>query len=145
VAAPVGGEVTGATAGAFLLVRGHIWGDVSLQCGRCLQSFVYPVSAEVEEDFDMRQVKRLASRQRVGDETMKALFSGPAIDLNELVTQEFILNLPINPVCSPDCDPQCPVCGRTLSTCECGEPQPVGDPRWQVLLDEMESGDRLAR
>ena len=145
LASPVGGEVTVSNSGAFLLIRGHITGEVSLQCVRCVQSFVYPVSAEVEDDFDMRQVKRLASRQRVDDETMKALFAGPAIDLNELVTQEFVLNLPINPVCSPDCDPQCLVCGRARSACECGVPLPGVDPRWQVLLDEMESGNRRAR
>src|SRR6185437_15221134 len=111
MASPVGGDITVTNSGSRLLIRGHIWGDVVLQCGRCLGAFVHPVDAEIEEDFDMRLVQRLASRQKVDDPTMQALFSGTSIDLNELALQEFTLNLPINPICSPDCDPPCISCG----------------------------------
>ncbi|MDQ2732587.1 MAG: DUF177 domain-containing protein, partial [Armatimonadota bacterium] len=69
--------------------------------------------------------------------TMKALFAGAAIDLNELVQQEFTLNLPINPVCSPDCDPPCPNCGQGRSLCLCTQEQRDVDPRWQPLVDEL--------
>ncbi|MCA1597120.1 MAG: DUF177 domain-containing protein [Chloroflexi bacterium] len=103
LASPVGGKITVSNSGARFLIRGNLWGDVVLQCGRCLQDFVYPVDAEIEEDFDKTLVQRLASRQKVDDPTMRALFVGAAIDLNELALQEFTLNLPINPVCSPDC------------------------------------------
>ena len=134
LASPIGGQVTVSNTGSRILIRGGVWGDVVLQCGRCLQSFVYPIDAEIEEDFDRAAVQRLASRQKVDDPTMQALFVGAAIDLNELVLQEFTLNLPINPVCSPDCPAVCAVCGQAPCVCKA---VPDIDPRWQPLLEQI--------
>lgn len=142
LASPVGGEVTVSNSGSRLLIRGSVWGDVVMQCGRCLRNFVHPLDAEIEEDFEMKMVQRLASRQKVDDLTMKALFSGAAIDLNELVLQEFTLNLPINPVCSPECDPLCPSCGHPLSSCVCSRNAAEVDPRWQPLVEELKQTER---
>ncbi|HET6386894.1 MAG TPA: DUF177 domain-containing protein [Armatimonadota bacterium] len=141
LASPVGGEVTVSNSGSRLLIRGLVWGDVTLQCGRCLRNFVLPLDAEIEEDFDMRQVQRLASRQKVEDETMKALFVGAAIDLNELVLQEFTLNIPINPICSLECEPPCAECGKLRSHCVCLSRTPQIDPRWQPLVEELNHTD----
>ena len=137
LASPVGGEVTVSNSGARLLVRGHARGDVVLQCGCCLRAFVHPLDAEIEEDYDMRLVRRLASRQKVDDVDMQALFTGAAIDLDELILQEFTLNLPINPICSPDCSPPCPTCGKPRVSCECAPAKSERDPRWDLLLRDL--------
>jgi uncharacterized metal-binding protein YceD (DUF177 family) len=68
---------------------------------------------------------------------MQALFVGAAVDLNELVLQEFTLTLPINPVCSPECDPVCSNCGRARSHCCCATENREADSRWQYLLEEL--------
>jgi uncharacterized protein len=137
LASPVGGSVTVTNSGARLLIRGSAWGDVVLQCGRCLKAFIYPVDAEIEEDFDIKVIQRVASRQKVEDDTLKALFEGAAINLNELILQEFTLSLPISPVCSADCFAPCPACGKPADACGCPPNPDTIDPRWAPLAERL--------
>ena len=43
-----------------------------------------------------------------------------------------LLELPLAPLCSEDCQGLCPVCGANRNTepCDCA---PVADPRWAAL------------
>ena len=54
------------------------------------------------------------------------------IDLEPLVRDAVLLELPLAPLCREDCQGLCPICGadRNEVTCEC---QPAPDPRWAAL------------
>ena len=45
----------------------------------------------------------------------------PFVDLGEMLREQFYLALPMQPLCRPDCQGLCPVCGvdRNLERCEC--------------------------
>lgn len=45
------------------------------------------------------------------------------------------LNIPVKPLCRPDCKGLCPVCGKDLNLgeCECSKKMQV-DPRWEPLM-----------
>jgi uncharacterized protein len=56
-----------------------------------------------------------------------------AVDLEPLVRDALLLELPAVPLCAPECRGLCPVCGadRNETTCDCRTDEP--DPRWAAL------------
>ena len=54
------------------------------------------------------------------------------IDMEEIVRQEVVFNLPVRMVCSEDCKGLCPECGANLNEgpCKCTV---SADPRWSAL------------
>jgi uncharacterized protein len=55
-----------------------------------------------------------------------------ALDLRPMVRDAVVLELPLAPLCRPDCRGLCPECGadRNEEECSCEEPR---DPRWATL------------
>jgi uncharacterized protein len=60
------------------------------------------------------------------------------IDLNVLVNDAVILNLPIKHLCSPECRGLCPYCGANLNRGDCGCRVEEIDPRLEVLRKLLE-------
>jgi uncharacterized protein len=58
--------------------------------------------------------------------------SGDELDLEPLARDAVLLDLPLAPLCAPDCRGLCPQCGTNWNerTCAC---TPAGDPRWAAL------------
>jgi len=58
--------------------------------------------------------------------------SGDELDLEPLARDAVLLELPLAPLCAPDCRGLCPQCGTNwnVASCDC---QPAGDPRWSAL------------
>jgi uncharacterized protein len=54
------------------------------------------------------------------------------LDLGPMVREALVLELPLAPLCRPDCLGLCPVCGtdRNREPCSCVAPP---DPRWAIL------------
>lgn len=64
---------------------------------------------------------------------------GGQLDLAPMVREVIVLDTPTSPLCRPDCQGLCPLCGadRNAADCECDDVAP--DPRW-AALDELKSG-----
>jgi uncharacterized protein len=57
------------------------------------------------------------------------------IDLAPLAREYMLLDMPITPLCRPDCQGLCPVCGANRNRENCGhQPDPI-DPRFSALKD----------
>lgn len=57
------------------------------------------------------------------------------LDLDELVTTDILLELPLKHLCSEDCKGLCPKCGLNLNKGGCKCDLRVTDPRLEVLKD----------
>jgi uncharacterized protein len=59
-------------------------------------------------------------------------YSDDTIDLEPMVRDAVLLELPLAPLCAEDCRGLCPTCGTNwnVATCECAAPV---DPRWSAL------------
>ena len=57
----------------------------------------------------------------------------PMLDLAAVCWEEFVLALPVNPLCKTDCKGLCPQCGTNLNNGTCGCIPDEGDPRLAVL------------
>ncbi len=87
-----------------VLVQCKFDGQARLICSRCLDAFLNPVSFTAEEEF-------LPIADAFGDSELP--LSGESegftiddknvLDLSELIRQYVLLNLPMKPLCRPDC------------------------------------------
>jgi uncharacterized protein len=115
----------------------HLVGTVKttleLACGRCLEPFTWPVA----ERFDLRYHPHATSTEGEKaieeDDLTTAFYENETIDLGDLLHEQFLLSIPMKPLCSVACHGLCPMCGTNLNrgTCEC---KPAWeDPRLAAL------------
>lgn len=92
------------------------------ECRRCGGPVSGQVDATVRERF---------APEGSSDEDAYPL-AGGEIDLEPLVRDAVLLELPLAPLCSEECFGLCPECGtnRNVAACSCAGPI---DPRWSAL------------
>jgi uncharacterized protein len=124
---PDHGEVTidallEVASGTSILVSGTVAALWEGDCRRCLQPARGTLTTTVRELFEDRPQP---------DETYK--LGGDQLDLEPLVRDAVLLELPQAPLCSEACAGLCPTCGanRNEGTCECDTN--LTDPRWAAL------------
>jgi uncharacterized protein len=95
-----------------LLVLSKFKATVSAQCVRCLIDFWQPLETDFSELY--------AFTDRSVSESGLIMPEDGHIDIEPLVREYMVLEIPISPVCKPDCKGLCPVCGEDLNqgTCE---------------------------
>mgnify|MGYP001814650618 FL=1 len=90
--------------GRGVLVQCELSADIRLICSRCLEAFSCPISFTVEEEFlpiaDMSDDSVLSSPEQSEGFTID---EKNIVDLGELLRQYVLLNLPMKPLCRPDC------------------------------------------
>ena len=112
-------------------IRGALGADVNLVCSRCLKEF----GQKVEKPLDLAYMPNQDGEDEVelsyGDLEV-GLFSQARIDLNSVIIEQIVLEIPMKPVCSAACRGLCDQCGVDLniSTCNCAR---TSDPRWTGL------------
>jgi uncharacterized protein len=108
-----------------LVVQGKFSGETTLECVRCLSEFDQALSMEMTElyAFDSRSVS----------ESGLIIPDDAHIDLAPLVREYALLEIPIKPICRPDCKGLCPVCGENLNEKDCGHRPEQGDSPFSVL------------
>lgn len=95
-----------------LIVQGDFSSEVTLECGRCLTEF------DRELDWDLTEL--YAFNKKSVSESDLLLPEDQHIDLGPLIREYALLEIPINPVCRPDCKGLCSICGQNLNETDCG-------------------------
>src|SRR5688500_15082149 len=98
-----------------LVVRGRITTRWRAECSTCLAALEQPLAIDVDELFEADAVE---------GETYP--IAGHEIDLEQLVRDTVVLDLPLAPVCA---DTGAPECEPTAGQHDAPEP----DPRWAAL------------
>jgi len=121
-------------SGRGLLIHGSFAGAVTVLCGRCLEPFRF----QAEDRFDLYCRLVTPSREPepqelTEDELDVTYLEEGRIDTDALLRENFLLSLPVQPLCHEDCQGLCQRCGANLNqgTCRCGETRT--DPRLQIL------------
>jgi len=87
-----------------VLVQCKLNAEVKLICSRCLDTFLCPISFTAEEEFlpisDVPGDLGLSSPEQSDGFTID---NKNILDLSELIRQYTLLNLPMKPLCRPDC------------------------------------------
>ena len=87
-----------------VLVQCKLTAEVKLICSRCLDTFLLPISFTAEEEFipisDVSGDLALSSPEQSEEFTID---NKNILDLSELIRQYTLLNLPMKPLCRPNC------------------------------------------
>ncbi|TET41730.1 MAG: DUF177 domain-containing protein, partial [Dehalococcoidia bacterium] len=87
-----------------VLVQCKLTAEVKLICSRCLDTFLLPISFTAEEEFipisDVSGDLALSSPEQSEEFIID---NKNILDLSELIRQYTLLNLPMKPLCRPDC------------------------------------------
>lgn len=118
------------TRGA-LHIRGQAALRIRLACIRCLEESETVLQAAVSV-----LVRPRDPRGGSAEEAPRGVlyYNGEIFSLADEVRQSVLLEIPPNPLCSPDCKGLCPRCGANLNKGGCGcSASAAGDPRWAAL------------
>jgi uncharacterized protein len=111
-----------------LLLKGVWAGRTTLECARCLKDFDERLHWTITELFAFNE-KSVAEPGMIVPEDAQ-------IDLYPLIREYALLEIPIRPICRPDCKGLCPVCGEDLNIRDCGH-RPHADDSPFVLLKKL--------
>jgi uncharacterized metal-binding protein YceD (DUF177 family) len=115
--------------GGGIAVMGTIEAMVHHRCHRCLSEW------EEEVVRDVAQVITID-----GDEDDDYLLKGEEFDFEPMIRDELLLDLPIAPQCSPDCEGLVGETGNGLNT-ELSEDEVSESSPFSVLKDLLDTGD----
>jgi uncharacterized protein len=111
-----------------LLAEGQLDTALDSECVRCLASF--PLSLTVQLD-DLTFALPRASPQ----DYLYRISENGWIDADQALSEQILLNIPLRPLCRPDCRGLCSQCGQNLNTGTCDCQEQAGDPRLAALRD----------
>jgi uncharacterized protein len=117
----------------FRLVGG-VQTTLELPCSRCLEPFTWPI----DSSFDLRYQPHTVNtgegeREIEEDDLTTAFYENETIDLGQLMLEQFMLALPMKPLCQDGCKGLCPTCGTNLNRAACDCKRVWEDPRFAVL------------
>ncbi|HWQ45557.1 MAG TPA: DUF177 domain-containing protein [Longilinea sp.] len=104
-----------------VIADGDFEGNVQTECARCLENFTQPLHTTFQELYTFK-----------GDLASEPSMLVPEdgnIEFAPLVREYLLVEMPINPICRPDCKGLCVVCGENLNltTCEHQKPGKASD------------------
>lgn len=104
---------------------------LAMRCDRCLRD----VDKTLKLRFD-REVFAPDVVKTVPDaEDDQGFMNGYQMDVEDLLNNEIVMNLPMKLLCKPDCQGICRQCGKDLNTGTCDCDTFVPDPRMAVIKD----------
>ena len=132
--------------GSDIRFRGHLSTKVQAFCDRCLAKVQIPVEADLDLVYQpMNTIARPEEIEVSPSELEVAFFSGPGLELTDVIIEQVNLAIPMKIVCRPDCQGLCPTCGvnRNIEDCHCAK-QSHESP-FAALLGDSQSLERSNR
>ncbi|RJO75316.1 DUF177 domain-containing protein [Nocardia panacis] len=127
--APVELDLTLQSVSEGVLVTGTLSAPTAGECSRCLEPFTDSVELRLTElfaypDSATEQTTEADEIYRLVDDT---------IDLEPVLVDAIGLELPLQPLCEPDCAGLCPECGVRMAIAGSDHGHAILDPRWAGL------------
>lgn len=148
--APLRGTLTFENSGDLVNIQGRLQSRLVIPCNRCLEEVRVPLNLLVEEHFPVEEIQHPDRQPKEGEEFDTTVSSvvyldqgRPMLDLDELLRQLIVAEIPIQTLCHEACAGLCPTCGgnRNETPCECAE-APLNTPlaALAVLLKDGTGG-----
>lgn len=133
---PVGAHVVISLRGECVRVAGHLRGSLRMNCCRCFK----PVFQTVDKDFLVDYWPDPASREgeelRLSyDDLDVGFYHGESFDLSAVISEQIVLDVPMQPVCRENCKGLCDQCGADLELEPCSCDRDRVDPRMAALAE----------
>lgn len=108
-----------------LFLQADFQGSVQLECVRCLET--------TDQSLKMTFSELYAFDHRSMSESGLLVPESGYIDLEPLLREYTILEIPISPICKPGCKGLCLECGQNLNEKDCGHFQTGSDTPFSEL------------
>lgn len=129
-------------------VKGSAVAPVHATCVRCLKEFDTELKADInvilfkaplnapsdEEEAEPDEGEEVFARDDAED-VGAGEFDGKVVEWGDLVREQLLLNLPMQPVCKEDCAGLCATCGINRNEAECACAEQRFDSRWDKLRE----------
>ena len=110
-----------------LILQAKFSAETTLECVRCLNEF--------EQSLTWDLVELYAFNEKSVSESELLLPDDAHIDLQPLIRDYALLEVPIKPICKPTCQGLCSVCGEDLNQIDCGHKDIAEDSPFSALKD----------
>ncbi|GJQ37276.1 MAG: hypothetical protein JETCAE01_32860 [Anaerolineaceae bacterium] len=110
-----------------LIAQGKFAAETTLTCSRCLTDFV--------QEMDWEFTELYAFDQRSVTDSGLILPEDAHLDVEELLRDYAVLEIPINPICKAGCLGLCSECGQNLNEKDCGHRPAEPDSPFAKLKD----------
>ena len=115
-------------------VTGQAVTRLELECCRCVEPFGIPIGA----NFELRYIPAAENagegeREIEEDDLTTAYYREGALDVIDMLREQFQLALPMKPLHDELCKGLCPECGTNLNRTDCGHAPKWEDPRLAAL------------
>lgn len=124
--APIAGQVSLKGFASSVLLDAHLEYTTVMPCDRCGEMS----AREWSVSFAHTLVMQLNDEE---DNDEYIVVPDGRLDLDELLREDILLELPSKYLCSEDCKGLCPKCGKNLNEGDCGCDHREIDPRLEIL------------
>jgi uncharacterized protein len=120
--------------GGEVRVKGQLTGTVEADCDRCLT----PTRFDIDTPFDLfyQPSSIVENEDEIAIDEGEAeigFYQGAGIELDDIIQEQVVLQLPMHRLCSESCLGICPVCGKNRSESDCHCTVTLADDRWSGL------------
>jgi uncharacterized protein len=124
--------------GGEVRVKGRAMADLETECDRCLGRALFHIDAPFDLFYlPASTVKKIEEDEIALDEgeSEMGFYELPGMELEDILREQLLFQLPMQRVCRASCLGICPHCGsnRNENSCNC-EARP-GDDRWSALKE----------
>ena len=120
--------------GGEIRIKGRMTTTVEAVCDRCLGTARFPIDAPFDlfyrPDADLPSEDEIAIDE---GEAEIAFYHEPGLVLEDIISEQLLLQLPMQRVCGEDCEGICPICGRNRNETSCRCKEAPADDRWSAL------------
>lgn len=113
-----------------LIVQANFSASIILECVRCLNEYVQPLKWNFTELYAF-------NRRSVSDSGL-IIPDDAHIDLQPLIREYALLEIPLKPLCKLDCKGLCAVCGEDLNLHDCGHKEITEESPFSALKGLLE-------
>lgn len=106
--------------GKTVSATGTIETEINLECCRCLKEFILPVKTEFK--YTYAPVEDLSGEEDLeltGEDLGFGYYKDNVIDLDPIILEQIVLQVPMKPLCKESCKGLCTHCGINLNVESC--------------------------
>jgi uncharacterized protein len=92
---------------------------LDLDCGRCLESFTLPVQSVFRHTLVPARDEEAQKTDLADEDISFGYYQDDLIDLDALVYEQILLQVPMKPLCAEACRGLCAKCGANLNAAPC--------------------------
>jgi len=115
-------------------VQGSFNVQMEAECDRCLGRARFPLNTNF--DLFYRPMSYIAREEEVEIDEGEAelgFYEGGGMELEDILREQILLIMPMQRVCSEDCQGICPTCGKNRNETPCDCKQDSAANRWGAL------------